>query len=389
MLQITTYTILQYMDSPFEYTNYVTGQTFIGRNNEVAFMCDTIRRKGNILIYGPARIGKRSLIYNALNKLKQEAYKHTPLEMNLFNIRCIEAFMLKYTNIIFSHFAQSPMDWNSMLKRYIPSAPYVFDEEDSNVTKFAYTSKDLLTDEQIMELLNLPEEIAKETGKHIVIYFEQFQDILLFDDPHRIFKIFEKIWQGHRNVSYIITGERKNAMDDIFERHKYFYRLAEKIELKPIEAKVFADFIVKSFLKGGKVVKHEQAIQIYNTVQGDPWYAQHLASICYKMTQGYMGDKVLPEALKALINLHDFMFHSVAYGLSKHQLRFLKAVLEGVTHFSSADILDKYNLNSSANVNRIKEALTKKEIITFNELKEAVFIDPLLKLWFENYFFVK
>ena len=178
-------------------------------------------------------------------------------------------------------------------------------------------------------------------------------------------------------------------MDYIFEHHKYFYRLSEKIDLKPIDEKIFADFIVKSFLRGGKVIKQEQAVQIYKMVQGDPWYTQHLASICYKMTQGYMNDKVLPEALKALINLHDFMFHSVSFSLSKHQLRFLKAVLEGVTHFSSADILDKYNLNSSANVNRLKEALTKKEIITFNEHKEAVFIDPLLKLWFANYFFVK
>ena len=377
------------MDSPFEYTNYVTGNTFIGRNKEMAIMCDTIKNKGNILLYGPARIGKRSLIYNSINKLKQEAYQHSFIEMNLFNIRCIEAFMLKYTNIIFSHFATSPMDWSNLLNRYIPSAPYVFDEEDKTNTKLAYTTKDLLTDDQVIELLNLPEEIAQETGKHIVIYFEQFQDILLFDDPDRIFKIFEKTWQKHKNVSYIITGERKNAMDYIFEHHKYFYRLAEKIDLKPVDEKIFADFIVKSFLKGGKVIKQEQAAQIYNMVQGDPWYTQHLASICYKMTQGYMNDKVLPEALKALINLHDFMFHAVAFSLSKHQLRFLKAVLEGVTHFSSADILDKYNLNSSANVNRLKEALTKKEIITFNEFKEAIFIDPLLKLWFANYFFVK
>lgn len=377
------------MDSPFEYTNYVTGPAFIGRSKELAFFCDTIKKRGNILIYGPARIGKRSLIYNSIGKLRQDGYQHTLLEMNLFNIRCIEAFMLKYTNIIFSKFATSPMDWNNLLKRYIPSAPYIFDEEDKSSTKFAYTTKDLLTDEQIIELLNMPQELAKDTGKHLVIYIEQFQDILLFDDPHRIFKIFEKVWQGHSNVSYIITGERKNAMDDIFEHQKYFYRLAEKIELNPIDEKIFADYIVKGFLKGGKVIKPAQAAQIYNTVQGDPWYAQHLASICYKMTQGYMGDKVLPDALKALINLHDFMFHAVAYGLSKHQLRFIKAVLEGVTRFSSADILDKYNLNSSANVNRLKEALTKKEIITFNENKEAVFIDPLLKLWFTNYFFIK
>lgn len=377
------------MDSPFEYTNYVTGHTFIGRNREVAFFCDTIKKKENILLYGPARIGKRSLIYNSLNRLKQESYNYRLLQMNLFNIRCIEAFMLKYTNIIFSHFAHSPMEWNNMLNRYIPSAPYIFDTEDKNATKFAYTTKDLLTDSQIKELLNLPQRIATDYNVHIVIYFEQFQDILLFDNPQRIFNLFEKIWKTHDRISYIVTGERKNAMDHIFEHDKYFYRFAQKIDLKPIDEKIFADFIVKGFLKTGKVIKHEQAEEIYNMVNGDPWYAQHLAAICYNMTQGYMSDKVLPEALQSLINLHDFMFHSVAYGLSKHQLRFIKAVLEGVTRFSSADILDKYNLNSSANVNRLKEALTKKEIITFNEYKEAVFIDPLLKLWFTNYFFVK
>ncbi len=377
------------MDSPFEYTNIVTGPTFIGRNKEVSLFGDTIKRKENLLLYGQARIGKRSLVHNALNKLKQESYNYRLLQMNLFNIRCIEAFMLKYTNTIFTHFAHSPMEWNNMLKKYAPSAPYIFDDNNKEGTKFIYSSKDLLTNSQIEELLNLPQRLACDYNAHIVIYFEQFQDILLFDDSHRIFNIFEKVWKSHGNISYIITGERKNAMDQIFEHDKYFYLFATKIELKPIDTEIFASFIVKSFLKGGKVIKQDQAEKLYNLVQGDPWYAQHLAAICYKMTQGYMTDKILEDALKALINLHEFMFHSVAFSLSKHQLRFIKAVLEGVTRFSSADILDKYNLNSSANVNRLKEALTKKEIITFNRHKEAIFIDPLLKLWFTNYFFVK
>ena len=65
----------------------------------------------------------------------------------------------------------------------------------------------------------------------------------------------------------------------------------------------------------------------------------------------------------------------------------IKAALEGVTRFTSADVLDKYKLNSSANVSRLKEALSKKEIITFSEKKSATFLDPLFKLWFVNYFF--
>lgn len=376
------------MDSPFFYTDIVTGPAFIGRDKEVARICDLIRSKNNILIYGPARIGKRSLIQNALNKLSQESYRYTLFKVNLFNIRCIEAFMLRYTNILFSYFATSPMEWNTLLKKYIPSAPYGLDENSSK-PQLTYTSKELLANEQIIELLNLPDRLAKESETNIIIYFEQFQDINLFDDAHRFFKIFEKCMQSHNRTSYIITGERKNAMDDIFEKHKYFYRQTEKIELNPINRKVFADFIVKGFLKAGKVIQHEQAETIYNAVEGDPWYTQHLADLCYDRTQGYMSDKVIPQALQSLINLHDFLFHSIAYGLSKHQLRFIKALLEGVTKFSSADILDKYNLNSSANVNRIKEALAKKEILTINENKEIVFIDPLFKLWFTKYFFTK
>ena len=107
------------------------------------------------------------------------------------------------------------------------------------------------------------------------------------------------------------------------------------------------------------------------------------------MTIGYLEDKTIEAALRNLINLHDFSFHTVAFGLSKHQLRFIKAILDGVKRFSSADILDRFKLNSSANVNRLKEALQKKEIITFNSKKEVVIMDPLLKHWFIKYFFCK
>lgn len=376
------------MDSPFFYTDTVTGPAFIGREREVSKICDIIKTKNNILIYGPARIGKRSLIQNALNKLSQESYRYTLFKINLFNIRCIEAFMLRYTNTLFSYFATSPMEWNNLLKKYLPLAPYGLDENNRK-PHLTYTNKEQLNNEQIVELLNLPDRLAKESETNIIIYFEQFQDIGLFDDAHRFLKLFEKCMQTHNRTSYIITGERKNAMDEIFEKSKYFYRQTEKIELNPIDRKIFADFIVKGFLKAGKVIQPEQAETIYNAVEGDPWYTQHLADLCYDRTQGHMSDKVIPQALQSLINLHDFLFHSIAYGLSKHQLRFIKALLEGVTKFSSADILDKYNLNSSANVNRIKEALTKKEILTINENKEIVFIDPLFKLWFRKYFFTK
>lgn len=374
------------METPFEYNKFVTGTQFIGRSSEVSLICNLLREHKNVLMYGPAKIGKKSLVYNAMDMLRHDHTDMTFCDINLFNIRCIEAFMLHFTNEIVSHFAESETEWNAIMHRYIPSAPYIMDNTSLH-KRYTYTTKDLLTDKQVEEILSLPDRLASEYGTHLIIYFRQFQDILLFDDPHRTFLLLEKIWKENRHTNFIITGDRFNAMQEIFFEKKYFYHFAHHIEIAPIDEKIFADYIVKGFQKGGKVIHPDQAASIYNLVEGDPWYTQHLASICFNLTKGFVNEGIIKQAAEQLINLHDFEFHSIVYSLSKYQVRMIKAALEGITKFTSADVLDKYRLNSSANVSRLKEALTKKEIITFNEKKPATFLDPLFKLWFTNYFF--
>ena len=374
------------MEPPFEYNKFVTGTQFIGRSSEVSLICNLLREHKNVLMYGPAKIGKKSLVYNAMDLLRHDHTDMTFCDINLFNIRCIEAFMLHFTNEIVSHFAESETEWNAIMHRYIPSAPYIMDNTSLH-KRYTYTTKDLLTDKQVEEILSLPDRLASEYGTHLIIYFRQFQDILLFDDPHRTFLLLEKIWKENRHTNFIITGDRFNAMQEIFFEKKYFYHFAHHIEIAPIDEKIFADYIVKGFQKGGKVIHPDQAASIYNLVEGDPWYTQHLASICFNLTKGFVNEGIIKQAAEQLINLHDFEFHSIVYSLSKYQVRMIKAALEGITKFTSADVLDKYRLNSSANVSRLKEALTKKEIITFNEKKPATFLDPLFKLWFTNYFF--
>ena len=73
--------------------------------------------------------------------------------------------------------------------------------------------------------------------------------------------------------------------------------------------------------------------------------------------------------------------------LTDHQISLMRAVVDGVVRFSASDVIEKYRLNSSANVRRVKDALKKKEIITFNEKDEPVILDPLFEYWITKYFF--
>ena len=71
--------------------------------------------------------------------------------------------------------------------------------------------------------------------------------------------------------------------------------------------------------------------------------------------------------------------------LSELQLNFLRALANGVTTgFSRKEVVRRYRLESSANIQSIKKALQKKDIIDIDG-KNVYFNDSLFKLWLKSY----
>ena len=88
-----------------------------------------------------------------------------------------------------------------------------------------------------------------------------------------------------------------------------------------------------------------------------------------------------------MTSIHEPGFRRIMDDLTAFQERLLRAVLDGVVKFSTTEVIEKYALNSSANVKRLKDALMKKEVITFNDKDEPEVMDPLFEYWLRrNYF---
>ena len=105
------------------------------------------------------------------------------------------------------------------------------------------------------------------------------------------------------------------------------------------------------------------------------------------MSRGYLNEGILMEALKTIVSVHEPRFISMVNDLTDHQLSLMRAIIDGVVRLSASDVIEKYRLNSSANVRRVKDALKKKEIITFNEKDEPVILDPLFEYWITKKYF--
>ena len=68
----------------------------------------------------------------------------------------------------------------------------------------------------------------------------------------------------------------------------------------------------------------------------------------------------------------------------RRQLNLLKAVANGVdTGFSKKEIIKKYRLESSANVQGVKKAMIKKDLIDVDG-SVITFNDPIFKLWIKR-----
>ena len=164
-----------------------------------------------------------------------------------------------------------------------------------------------------------------------------------------------------------------------------FYKFGEVVYLDKIGKTYLEAFIVDSFTKTGKKIEDEYAGKIVESVKCHPYYTQQLAHLVWVDTDVRVSCDIFNNAVDQLLSQNTLLYQTEIEMLTNMQVNFLKAVADGVEQLSTAGVIRKYKLNSSANVSRVKRALVKKEIIyTLN--KKTTFIDPVFELWFKRYY---
>jgi hypothetical protein len=244
----------------------------------------------------------------------------------------------------------------------------------------------------MLAMMNLPQMVAQEKGLPFYVILKDFQNVMMADGYEDLFNMMEKMFAERDRLApvksaFVFSGSMVNAMKFIFEERRYFYRQVNHLPLSLIDDRDAIEHVVRGFRSSGKVIERDMALGACKLFRSQMWYLNQFFSICDSMSKGFINEAILVDALSALISVHEPRFNVLVNDLTDHQLSLLKAILDGVVKFSASDVIERYRLNSSANVRRVKDALKKKEIITFNEKDEPVVIDPLFEYWVRKYYF--
>lgn len=380
------------MDSPFIFHKHVTGKNFIGRKTDCNILSNLLDAGENILLFDIPKSGKRSVIQQTLINMRMSGKQFTIGEFTMFNVRNTSDMLIRLATAVIRAAATTPDEYKSIISEMLSSTNFIFDQ-----SRFADFNEVIsLTAEpdqnDVMAVTRLPYLLAKKTGTPVIIIINEFQNVLQIEDPDMVLSAMEHVVKEYHKEaqpkgSFIFCGSMVNAMKEIFYKRHYFHKMVERLPLRTIETKEFAEHIMRGYLSGGKVIDRELISGVCRLFRNHPGYINHFASICNYLSKGYITEPILLDALDIIISINEPKFKAIMYDLTTYQVQLLKAVLDGYSRFSAAEVIAKYHLNSSANVKRLKEALAKKEILTFDENDLPVILDPLFEYWVSKYYF--
>ena len=380
------------MDVLFPYNKPVTGKQFLGREPELRAFANLLAQGENVVIYEPPKTGRNSLVQQGFYTMKSAGTRFEPVQLSLLDIRTLSAFAMRLATSALLTAGRSAAEYDQAAQELLAGTHFVFDGNRFSTYGEVLSWSGTPDNEDLRAAFLLPYRIGRRTGVRRIVVIDEFQNVMLTEDGDRACQLLEETFKTLPQelagcAGYVFLGSQVNAMHEIFGVKRWFWRKVERISLPPVDTKDIIEHVVKGFLATGKVVDRDLLLGVCRLFRNNIWYINHFGAICDSLSRGYIMEQILNEALGCLVSVHEARFVAMMNDLTTFQVSLLRAILDGHKRFSSAEIIRNYDLNSSANVRRLKDALCKKEIVFFDEDDTPVLLDPLFEYWVRKYYF--
>lgn len=374
-------------NAPFVFGKIAEFENFTNREEETELLKNQFFALNNVIVISPRRWGKTSLIKHVTAKLEHEHQDYKVVHLDMFKVRTeedfYEMFATKILKVNYSKIETLIEKSKSLFSKIIPKISFNPIPESEFSLSFDWDE----VKKNPSEILDLPQKIAEKENIKIIVCIDEFQNLQVFKDALSFQKKLRATWQHHNAVSYCLYGSKENMMQTFFNSPKLpFYRFAFILNLEKIKINKWSTFITSRFEDTGKEIDETEAIVIANLVENLPFYVQQLAQITWFLTDKKVNSDIVKKAFNNLMEqLNPFFVREIEY-LTTNQIKYLKLLIENVGPENTFNNIEKYGLNSSANIAVIKKALVEKQILRKNQ-KVLEFIDPIFKVWLKETYF--
>ena len=322
---------------PFKTGQIVLNKDFCGRQDVLRTLTDYITSGNRVYVQGERRVGKTSLVVEAVRRMKGWSL----LDVNLMNI-------------------QSATDVAKALARALVAM-------DADETTLIKTLKQLaslrptlgidpLTSQPNISFAPGPGNVGLETiesilsiaqsRKKTVVFLDEFQDVERIKDGDVLLARLRGVIQNMSGFPVVYAGSLRNSMDRIFTHpDSPFYKSAMKVNVGPINEAEFGKFISSRFAKGKRKVDLDIIPQVYTAMRGNPGDIQKLCIGLWEASEP--GETIGQEKLRAgfdfIWSMEADSYTTIISALSPQQNAALRALAVSGPSRADLEFLDVYD----------------------------------------------
>ncbi len=375
------------MNTPFIFGKIAQSENFTNRENETSRLIQNFSSLINTIIISPRRWGKSSLVAKSADIAMTQDKDLVICKIDLFNVRNEEHFYELLASSVLKATSSRVEDIVDGVKRFFSHLLPKISLSADGINELSLQLNWEEVKRQPDAILDLAERIATEKGLKIVICIDEFQNIAEFEDPLYFQKRLRSHWQQHQRVSYCLYGSKRHMMLDVFTSSSMpFYKFGDIIFLEKIATPAWLTFIKERFTSTGKSIGNEEIEQIVSLADNHPYYVQQLAQQCWLRTEQRCSTEIVTLSHQTIVEQLSLLFVTITEGLTTKQLGLLKAIIVGEKKLSSQEVITKYNIGTSATVNRARNSLIDKDILD-NRANQITFQDPIYQYWLKTQYF--
>src|SRR2546426_3074998 len=205
----------------------VPAADLVGREAYLRRLIERLEDGQHVLISGPRRIGKTSIIVEALRRIRRHgsytAYVDClgATDIRGLGERLADAILQNLSGVerSFEHAKAIAAGMHPTVKVKYEHVELALElARETNAQRFFEGA------------LDLPQGLARRTGKRVVVVFDEFQAAGRLGP--RVFDVMRARFQAHRGTSYAFLGSEQGILEELFSaKGRAFYRFAVPLDL--------------------------------------------------------------------------------------------------------------------------------------------------------------
>ena len=316
------------MKNPFKYGTKVTGCSFYDRREIRSAMMNVLDGGNNVVLYGPRRYGKSSLVAEMIDELRAKGT--ICIYLNMMAVASLGDFILLYTKSVYDQFAPTAGALNRItgfFKRVRP-ALVVNDEGRPEMTLSFESGK--VGVPELREVFELPDKLRKDK-QSVVVVIDEFQEVAELGLKGRFEQIMRSVIENHRDIAYVFLGSKTHMLRRMFAQpSRPFYRSAQTFSLNLPPEDESIRFVVGRFVAAGLTIDERLAGLLVEHAGNVPYYLQALGSWVFRVVSE-RGGRVVREGevlagIKSLLAGESELFEHLFRSLPESQRLVARAI---------------------------------------------------------------